>query len=304
MRDPLGRVPPLDESRSLPLDLAWRALDAAPDGITITDAAGTILYVNPAFTRITGYARADAIGRNPRILKSGQHGPEFYAALWNALTTAGEWRGQIWNRRKSGEIFPERISIMAIRDHQGQAMNYAAIFADDSSFQGLRAELEHMAFHDPLTGVPNRRLLRDRCEQALARAARRGEGTVALLYLDLDGFKPINDRLGHEAGDEALREVARRLVATVRRTDTVARMGGDEFAILMDELGDGAPDSALARERIEEALTEPFEIRGSTVRLAATIGVVLAEPDERFEDLLARADRAMYAEKAARPTNR
>lgn len=303
MSRPLDSSAP-EENPQLPVDLAWRALDAAPDGITITDANGTILYVNSAFTRITGYERTDALGRNPRILKSGRHGPEFYATLWDALTTAGEWRGQIWNRRKSGEIYPERISIMAIRDHRGEVVNYAAIFADDSSLQGLRAELEHMAFHDPLTALPNRRLLRDRCEQALARAARRRTKTVALLYLDLDGFKPINDRLGHDAGDEALREVARRLVATVRRSDTVARLGGDEFAILMEDLGDSAVDCELARERIQEALTGPFEVSGSSVQMEATIGVALAQPDERFEDLLARADRAMYRERVARSTQR
>ncbi len=291
---------PPTEVAQLPAELGWCAIEALPDAITITDAAGTIVYVNPAFSRITGYSRAEAVGQNPRILKSGRHDAAFYSSLWRELTTTGCWQGQIWNRRKDGEAYPERIAISALRDPDGRVRHYLAIFSDDTSFQGLRAELERLAFEDPLTGLPNRRLLRDRCEQALARATRRAEQAVALVYLDLDGFKPINDLFGHDAGDAVLREVARRLSSTVRGTDTVARIGGDEFAILVDGLTPGPADLAVACARVEQVLARPFLIGDEAVRVGATLGIAFAGRGECFEALLARADQAMYREKASR----
>jgi PAS domain S-box-containing protein len=226
------------------LKLHTTAFNSAHDGITLTDAKGIILDINPAFTRITGYERSDAIGHNPRVLKSGRHDPEFYAAMWRSIKETGNWRGEIWNRNKYGEVYPELLSISAVHDASGQLTNYVAVFADIRRIKDQEKQLTQMAYYDALTELPNRVLLADRLVQTIAQT-RRAQTLMAICYLDLDGFKPINDTWGHEVGDKVLVDIANRLKEMLRGGDTVARLGGDEFVLLLG----GAEQSRGMRRR-------------------------------------------------------
>jgi len=280
----------------------------ANEGITITDADGTIVDVNEGFVRITGYTREEAIGQNPRILKSGRQDLAFYQAMWATLTETGHWSGELWNRRKSGDVYPELLNISAVRDPQGVTRQYIALFTDIT----VRKEQEHLvhqlAFFDPLTALPNRRLLLDRLSQIML-ACRRDNHFGALMMLDLDNFKPLNDAHGHAAGDALLVEVARRVRACVREVDTVARLGGDEFVVVLAELDaqqSSAQEKALAvAEKIRDSLAQPYLVSlkpGDTPishRCSASIGVVIIRPtDDGQVALLHHADVAMYAAKA------
>jgi len=279
----------------------------ANEGITITDAKGTILDVNDAFVRITGYTRDEAIGQNPRILKSGRQDLAFYQTLWATLIDTGHWSGEIWNRRKSGEIYPELLNISAVRDLQGVTRQYIALFTDIT----VRKEQEHLvhqlAFFDPLTALPNRRLLLDRLSQAML-SCRRDHKFGALMMLDLDNFKPLNDQHGHAAGDALLVEVARRVRACVREVDTVARLGGDEFVVVLAELDTQRPsaqEKALAvAEKIRTSLAQPYQVALGQEQPAilhhcsASIGLVLLQPTDVDHDAALRcADEAMYRAK-------
>jgi diguanylate cyclase (GGDEF)-like protein/PAS domain S-box-containing protein len=290
--------------------LAAKVFAHAYEGITITDAEGTILDVNNSFTRITGYARDEVLGQNPRLLKSGRQDAAFYEDLWQQLLSTGHWRGELWNRRKSGEIYPELLNISAVRDAQGVTRQYVGLFSDITVRKAMEDQVHQLAFFDALTALPNRRLLSDRLGQALL-ANQRSRRYGALMFLDLDNFKPLNDTHGHAVGDLLLTEVARRLTACVRQTDTVARIGGDEFVVMLSELDqDGnfskAQASAVA-EKIRASLAEPYAF---TLGLAAhsshavehhcssSIGVVLMVPDSADpEALLQQADAAMYQAK-------
>jgi diguanylate cyclase (GGDEF)-like protein/PAS domain S-box-containing protein len=279
------------------LRLARDVFDFASEGITITDAEGTILDVNEAFTEITGYSRDEAVGQNPRLLKSGRHPRAFYQAMREALRTRGEWSGEIWNRRKTGEVYPERLTISAVRDDAGVLQNYVALFADITRQKRFEADLRHSAQHDALTGLPNRLLLRDRLEQALARARRNG-ARVAVVYLDLDGFKGVNDTHGHAVGDELLIAISGALHACVRAHDTVARIGGDEFvAVLTDLQPDQDPTPEL--ERLRAAAARSYRIAGHILRLSASLGVSMypQDPAVDADGLLRQADQAMYRAK-------
>lgn len=293
------------------LQLAAKVFTYAREGIMITDARGDIVDVNATFTDITGYAHDEVLGRNPRILASGRQDGAFYAAMWRALKDQDHWRGEVWNRRKDGELYAEMLTISAVRDAQNQVTHYVALFSDITQRKTVEEQVWQLAFYDPLTHLPNRRLLNDRLSQAMEQSERNAQ-FGALLYLDLDHFKPLNDTHGHGAGDLLLVEVAERLKRAVRGMDTVARMGGDEFVVLLGELGAdrevaGTQAQALA-EKIRESLAEPYCLnlprQDGTMALVehactASVGLVLYRQHAApAEQLLQCADAAMYQAKA------
>lgn len=271
----------------------------AREGIAITDARGVILDVNGAFTRITGYSRDEVLGKTPKILNSGRHAPGFYQDMWRDLLLEGQWYGEIWNRRKSGEVFAEMLNISAVRDAQGQTRNYVALFSDITALKQHESELEHIAHYDVLTGLPNRVLLGDRMHQAMAQAVRRQQ-QLGVVYLDLDGFKAVNDRHGHEAGDLLLLTVATRMKAALRDCDTLGRIGGDEFVAVLMDLADG-PSCIALLQRLLDAASEPVQHGELVLQISASLGVTLYPQAEDLEadQLLRQADQAMYQAKLA-----
>lgn len=270
--------------------------DNSQEAIVVTDAANNIIDVNTAFTTITGYRRDEALGKNPRILSSGRQEKDFYEAMWKTLREKGAWRGEIWNRRKSGEVFAEMLSISVIEDHLGQVQRHVGIFSDITYFKEHEAELSHVANYDALTGVPNRRLLADRLRQAIA-VANRSEAMLAICYIDLDGFKEVNDRYGHEMGDKLLVDITQRLQQVLRAGDTLARLGGDEFVMLFNELP-LVEECFRILERVMEVIAQPVVLKGVQVMVSASIGVTLYPEDEGDGDTLLRhADQAMYVAK-------
>lgn len=277
--------------------LAATVFESTHEGVIIADADGCIVAVNQAFTRVTGYTEAEAIGRKPSLLQSGRHGPDFYAAIWLALEEAGHWQGEIWNRRKNGELYPELLSISAVRDRRGAVCNYVGIFTDISQLKESEAKLSHLAHYDPLTGLPNRLLLSSRLQHAIEQAQRQ-DYRLAVLFLDLDRFKNVNDSLGHQVGDELLRAVTERLGQRLRAEDTLARLGGDEFVVLLERLREPR-DAALVARIMLDALTEPFVLaRGHEVYIGASIGISLYPDDgQEVAQLIQHADVAMYQAK-------
>jgi len=281
------------------LHLAASVFASSQEGILISDADNRIIDVNPAFTRLTGYPRNEALGRNPGFLSTGDQPPEFYADMWQSINANGEWQGEVWNRRKSGEMHAELLSIVAVKDGGGQLQHYVGAFTDISMLKEHEAELDHIAHFDMLTSVPNRRLLHDRLEQAIARSNRSSK-KFAVCYLDLDVFKPINDRFGHESGDRMLVEIARRLEWASRSDDTVARLGGDEFVLLWNDIS-SETDCTHALDRVLAKVAEPMELNDTQITVSASIGVTLY-PDDDDDDvdadtLLRHADQAMYSAK-------
>jgi diguanylate cyclase (GGDEF)-like protein/PAS domain S-box-containing protein len=284
------------------LRLAASVFAVCLEGIVITDADNRIIDANPAFTRITGFERDEVIGRTSAFLSSVRHGPDFHAAVWKTLRAEGLWRGEMWTRGKFGEEFAQQVSIAALRDGAGQITHYIELFTDISDLKAHEAELEELAHHDPLTGLPNRRLLRDRIGQAHAQAAR-GRHGLGVALVDLDGFKPINDRLGHEAGDRVLRAIAERLGHCLRGGDTVARLGGDEFVLLLVNLAD-AEEAGQVLDRVLHAVAQPITLGGHEARVTASIGLTVFPDDDADPDtLLSHADAAMYRAKAAGRNN-
>jgi diguanylate cyclase (GGDEF)-like protein/PAS domain S-box-containing protein len=281
------------------------------EGMTVTDAKGTILRVNKAFTEITGYTAEEVIGRNPSLLKSGRQDPDFYTALWTELLRNGVWQGEIWNRRKSGEIYPEWLTITAVKAQDGSVTSYVGAFLDSTLRKEASHQIERLAFYDPLTELANRRLLLDRLRQALAASTRRSRHG-ALMLIDIDNFKSLNDTLGHDVGDKLLVEVAQRLVTCVREGDTVARFGGDEFVVLLEDL-DGTDAAALQAEavalKIQNCLRPDYTLAlANTGGASATrshhctssIGIALfSDGTYSPDDLIKNADLAMYRAKAA-----
>ncbi|MBK1700762.1 EAL and GGDEF domain-containing protein [Thiococcus pfennigii] len=278
------------------LKLIASVFEHTQEGIVITDPNARIIDVNDAFVRITGYDRAELIGLTPAVLKSGRHGPDFYRAMWLSLREEGVWRGEIWNRRKNGDLYPEQLTISAVVDDQGATSHYVGIITDITALKRHEAELERIAHFDVLTGLPNRMLLQDRLHQAIARAER-GQSRLAVCFLDVDGFKPINDRYGHDAGDRLLIELAERFRAELRGNDTVARLGGDEFVILLTDLSDEAACVEIL-ERLLAAVARPLNVAGQSVSVTASIGVTLFSDRSVDSDTLIRqADQAMYRSK-------
>ncbi len=272
-------------------------------GMIITDASTRILRVNQAFSLITGYAAEEVIGQPTRMLSSGLQGAEFYQGMWQSINQQGFWEGEIWNRRKSGEVFPEWLTISAVRDGGGRVVNYLAALTDISERKAAEDKIRRLAFFDPLTGLPNRRLLQDRLQQALADSQRSAE-YGALMFLDLDNFKNINDVHGHQAGDQVLREAAERLKACVRGSDTVARLGGDEFVIMLEHLDLSSEESASQVEQIGlkilADLDRPYVLGELSLRSSASIGMVLFnDASDSVDELMKRADLSMYEAKTA-----
>ncbi len=279
--------------------LARSIMESTSEGVLVTDANGLIISVNPAFSKITGYTAEEAIGRKPSLLKSDHHDAAFYRQLWQAVLKDGRWEGEIWNRRKSGEMYPEWLTINRIPAVDGMPVRYASVFHDITEQRQANERIQYLAFHDALTGLPNRALFQDRLVHAVERA-RREKRRLSVTFVDLDGFKEINDSLGHDVGDLLLQEVAQRIRARLRRgADTVARLGGDEFVVLMEDLKDVEHCACLAAEIIED-LGAPFELRGHAVRVGASIGLAFFPEDggEALE-LMKHADTAMYAAKAS-----
>lgn len=277
--------------------LTARVLESAREGIVVTDRGGVIQIVNPAFTRITGYTAAEAIGQTPRILRSNHHDQEFYAAMWSSLLDQGAWSGEIWNRAKSGEVYPEWLSIGAVRDEQGRASHYVAVFHDLSELKRSEDQIRYFAQHDALTGLPNRLLLDDRLEVAIAQS-RRSRTRVAVLFLDVDDFKRVNDEHGHIVGDAVLREVGCRLQSAIRDHDTVARIGGDEFVIVLTNLAETDGAARVAR-KVTEAFDRPMVVGGIELVVTVSVGVAFHDPgDGDASSLLCNADLAMYRAKA------
>ncbi|MFZ2306675.1 MAG: EAL domain-containing protein [Rhodoferax sp.] len=280
----------------LKLQLAANVFTHAREGIMITDGSGTIVDINDTFTRITGYSRQEAIGNNPRMLKSGRQSTEHYVAMWNALIQHGHWYGEVWNRRKSGEIFAEMQTVSAVRDAQGRTQYYVALFSDITSMKEHEQQLERIAHYDALTHLPNRVLLADRLQQALFQSQRR-KHSLAVVFLDLDGFKAVNDNHGHDMGDALLIAVAQRLKAAMREGDTLARIGGDEFVAVLVDLEHG-DDCVPVLTRMLEAASEPVIVGSTVLRVSASMGATLYPQDGSDADLLMRhADQAMYAAK-------
>ncbi|HPF57967.1 MAG TPA: PAS domain S-box protein [Candidatus Competibacteraceae bacterium] len=278
------------------LQLAASVFEHAHEGIIITDADGIIIEVNKTFEEITGYLRQESIGQNPKILQSGLHNAGFYTDLWQRIAEHGYWSGEIWNRRKNGEVYPQTTSISSVRNIDGEITYYVGLFADISILKESQQRLEHMAYYDPLTGLPNRALLADRLRLALAKA-QRDHRILAICYLDLDGFKPINDHWGHAAGDELLVQVAQRFQQSVRGDDTVARLGGDEFVVLLNNL-DSIEEGEQIVERFLQMLASPFVLSALPATISASIGVTFFPNDGSDPDTLVRhADQAMYRAK-------
>jgi diguanylate cyclase (GGDEF)-like protein/PAS domain S-box-containing protein len=314
-----GFIADISESKAMEAELRIAATTfESQEGIVITDADSLIIRVNHAFTQVTGYSPEEVIGRTPTMLKSGRHDAAFYRHLWTVLKRDGYWRGEIWNRRKNGEVYAEWATITAVRDSEGKTSHYVAVFTDITEHKQIEEEVRRLAFYDPLTNLPNRRLFIDRMEQALNSTAR-NRSCGALLFLDLDQFKVLNDRHGHFMGDELLIEVARRLSLCVRASDTVARLGGDEFVVLLHDIGSAeaaAGSEAAARdeaqavaEKIRATLAEPYVLQPSSEQLDQTpvrhrcttsIGIcIFSGNSENRDELLRRADVAMYEAKAA-----
>jgi diguanylate cyclase (GGDEF)-like protein/PAS domain S-box-containing protein len=280
----------------LKLQLAASVFSHAREGIFITDANGTILNVNDTFSVLTGYARGEAIGQSSRILRSDRHPPEFHAALWKALLEADHWSGEIWNRRKNGKDHAVMITISAVRDGANRTTNYVALFTDITAIKDHQRQLEHIAHYDALTGLPNRVLLADRLRQAMA-ISQRHNNSLAVAYLDLDGFKAINDNHGHEVGDELLIAISNRMKHALREGDTLARIGGDEFVAVLVDLEENATYEQVL-ERLLIAAADPVPVRNLTLRVSASIGVTLSPQDSGDVDQLMRhADQAMYVAK-------
>ncbi len=280
------------------LRLAAGVFEHAEEGILITDAKGQILEANQSICQITGYQREEMIGETPRMFRSDRQDQQFYANLWKVLLAQGSWRGEIWNQRRDGSVYAQRTSISSIRDKDGSITHFIGLVSDVTEIKRNQELLEKLAYYDALTGLPNRLLLSDRLTQGIAQANRRGD-LLAVCYLDLDNFKPINDRWGHKAGDRLLVEVARRLTQCLRQHDTVSRLGGDEFVILLCELPSYA-ECELALKRLADALDAPFTIETEQVRISASFGVTLYPTDSTDADTLLRhADQAMYAAKQA-----
>ncbi|MCB2185497.1 MAG: diguanylate cyclase [Deltaproteobacteria bacterium] len=277
--------------------MAVKVIDHSREGIIVADAEGVVRLVNPAFSLITGYPSEEVVGREMNLLRADSHETELVLDIWEALTTQGQWSGQYWNRKKSGEVYPEWLTLSRLESERGSHTGYMAIFHDITELVGHQEELARLAFHDALTGLPNRHLVDDRLDRALAHARRHGE-KVGVLFLDLDNFKPINDSLGHEVGDAVLQEAARRLATCLREEDTVARWGGDEFIVLLSNPADLAALRQVADSLLRQ-MRRPFAAGDQEFLLGASLGLAqFPDHGQEASVLIRHADQAMYLAKA------
>lgn len=273
------------------------------EAMIVTDSNAVMLRVNRAFVALTGYSQEEAVGKKPNICRSGHHDVAFYASMWESILKTGSWQGEIWNRRKNGDVYPAWLTITAIAEESGATTHFISSFTDITERKQAEDEIKNLAFYDPLTGLPNRRLLLDRLKHAITttfRSVRHG----ALLFIDLDNFKTLNDTRGHDMGDKLLQQVAQRLTACVREGDTVARLGGDEFVVMLECLSESVPDATAQTEAIGEKilaiLNQPYDLGGCRCHSTPSIGITLfAEYQGTYGDLLKQADLAMYQSKAA-----
>jgi diguanylate cyclase (GGDEF)-like protein/PAS domain S-box-containing protein len=283
----------LNHNRNLTSKLMGKVFENASEGVIITAPDTTIISVNKAFSDVTGFSAEEVIGKKPDMLQSGRQDAAFYQRMWEELDTYGQWQGEIWNCNKRGEIYLEWLSIAAVKDDEGNLSHFVGIFSDITSEKETEARLEHLAHYDQLTGLPNRILFNDRLRQALA-LARRARNQVAVMFLDLDGFKAINDSLGHAAGDDLLAQVAGRLTQCLRESDTVARFGGDEFTVVLPEI-DSAESVARIARKITEEIARPYDLEGNEASVTTSLGISLYPIDgQQPHALVQKADNAMY----------
>ncbi|MGA7181091.1 MAG: EAL domain-containing protein [Thiobacillaceae bacterium] len=279
------------------LRLSSAVIKSTHDAVMITDLNRRILSINPSFTEITGYTEAEAIGQTPKLLYSQRHDDSFYRQMWTSIADAGYWQGEIWNRRKNGELYPEWLTLSTVRDEKGEVVNYVGVFSDISQVKQVEERLERLAHYDALTDLPNRLLLQSRLKHAVEQA-RRDHRSLAVLFLDLDRFKHVNDSLGHPAGDELLQIVAKRLLSRLREVDTLARVGGDEFVVLLESLVD-PNDAANLAQALIKLIKEPIYLNGGReVYVGASVGIsIFPEDGSSAEQLIRNADTAMYQAK-------
>ena len=278
------------------LRLVASALENTLESVMITAKSREIVFVNPAYSSMTGYGAEETLGRTPEFLRSGMHPQSFYDRMWEEMQRGGRWKGEIWSRRKNGDVYPALFSISAVHGADGQPTHFVSVFNDISHHKDYEQRLEFLAHHDALTLLPNRVLFQERCAGSLNRARRLGH-TVAVLFVDLDRFKTVNDSLGHAVGDQLLKGVAERFGALLRASDTVARLGGDEFAILLDDLPN-IQGAAVASQKLLDALARPFKVGTHELYTAASVGIACFPQDGgSIEDLLRNADAAMYRAK-------
>jgi diguanylate cyclase (GGDEF)-like protein/PAS domain S-box-containing protein len=278
------------------LRLATKVFEHTFEGIMVTNADNVIESVNPAFTQITGFNAFEVIGKTPSLLSSGRHDADFYRKMREDLNEIGFWRGEIWNRRKNGEVYPEWLSVNTVRNTDGQVTNYIAVFSDITKRKTAEDQMHYLAHHDALTSLPNRTLFVERLSHAIAHA-QRNQKMVAVIFLDLDYFKQVNDTLGHHVGDQLLQMVAQRLTDCVRAEDTVARLGGDEFTVILEEIADAENIPAVAR-KIIDSLSQPMTLDGKEMTITTSLGICLYPNDGGQPDtLIKHADTAMYLAK-------
>ncbi len=296
----------VDRTAQMQAELSQRVAAVAfesSSAMLVSDAKQIILRVNPAFEALSGYSTSELVGQLSSVLKSGRHNREFYAAMWDSIRQTGRWEGEIWNRHKDGELFLDWLAITVVKDAQGLVTHYVSVHTDITQRKRSEEEVKQLAFYDPLTGLPNRRLLMDRLGQLAAALARSGQ-ISAVLFMDLDHFKPLNDTYGHDQGDELLQQVAQRLLDCVREVDTVARFGGDEFVVTLAQLGQDAAAAQVAAQavaqKIRAAVAAPFVLSNLSWRLSVSVGLALMrDVRQTADELLKRADQAMYEAKQA-----
>lgn len=276
--------------------LTAKVFENTQEGVTITDKDAQILAVNKAFSDVTGYAEEEVIGKTPRILQSGRQDKAFYDEMWRMLDETGQWKGEIWNRRKNGEVFPEWLSISSVRNDAGELSHYVGVFSDITEIKRSQEKVSFLAYHDPLTQMPNRLLFNDRLTQGIQHASRE-KSMFAVYFIDLDHFKHVNDSLGHHVGDRLLREVAAQMQAQLRKTDTIGRLGGDEFIVMVEDV-DGPRGASLVAEKLASIFQKPISLEGHELYVTASIGICIYPMDGGDANTLIRnADAAMYRAK-------
>lgn len=273
-----------------------KVMENALEGIMVTDSNGIIEIINPAFTIITGFTAEDAVKKKPNILSSGKHQQPFYKTMWEAISTSGQWSGEIWNRRKNGEIYPSWLTISTIKDNKDNVTNYIGIFTDITKQKTFEKSLQHLAYSDGLTGLPNRFAFEQQLQYIIKVSKRQGN-MFAVFFMDLDYFKEVNDTLGHDAGDIVLQETAHRLQACIREEDTNARFGGDEYGLIIIELKNKEQAKTVA-EKIINSIAKPFKVKNKDCKIGISIGISFYPHDAKnMDDLLKKADKAMYKAK-------